>query len=834
MYNINIGKIMGVFMAQKGKTGLAVAKLKTTVQDTCTEIVSYWNKPAKGKFVPYKEILNLGVGGMGQQMVLYFLGYLGFGAGNLLFGATLGIRPVHLQLMAMIQTIVNIFFFIIRGKIVDNTRTKLGRFRPYIAVMGVPLAILGAVFVFLDFNTMTYMQRLYACFGFGIAIGMISPMFTDTYNELASVMTPNSNERTIVFMVNSLVYSIAPTIIYLFVPMLSDLTGGFTNINTYRYIIAPIAILGVGLNLFTALGCKERVVSSKSYVQKIGAWQGVKEIFRNKYWWLRTISSWFTFLVAATGVVFQWLYVYGTQDMVSFGILNTVLGTAATVAMVLTPIMLNKLGNRKMLLCHYGLSFIFVMMMMVTLKVAGLFFVFLYINTLITQFSIVYSPAQNSEMKDYQQYLSGRRMDFTFGIAGQIGLPITIATGYVIPLVYESFGLTTNYDILYDPMVRTSIFNILFILAMVGIAMNFALFLFYDLSREKHRNYIKVLRYRALLEDVSAGNVNNELIKHTVEGVREAYEYYNTPIPNSKEEKLAIKTSKELPKTTDEEKKIRKAAIKEAKSIYRKNKRLAMEIKASKIMIDEINKYENPIVMKQLEDARKLTAIPVHELVNIKNDILKEAKAIEKGDKTQNEYRSGAIKQSRAILKMVKKIKKRYTGGGIKELTLERIENAYDMPQNTKEEVKAKRKEIKAAEKEMFKYNQTLIPYKKALDLCKGYEIKDNFAIVEKMYEDACIEVAKQNHADMVKAHKEKEDKKKELDALRRKKIDKLPEGKREVKLRKYEKTSARREAIWQALNQKQIDKINEEQKLVDEIIAKHSKDDNADSGKED
>ena len=33
------------------------------------EVTSHWSKPGKGKFVSYKEVLNLGLGGMGQQFV---------------------------------------------------------------------------------------------------------------------------------------------------------------------------------------------------------------------------------------------------------------------------------------------------------------------------------------------------------------------------------------------------------------------------------------------------------------------------------------------------------------------------------------------------------------------------------------------------------------------------------------------------------------------------------------------------------------------------------------------------------------------------------------------
>lgn len=195
--------------------------IKDTAIGAVKEVTSHWSKPGKGNFVSYKEVLNLGLGGMGQQFVMIMTGYLSLSAGNTLLGSTLGLRPMHLQYMAMVQTVLGIFFCILRGKIVDNTRTRYGRFRPYIALMGFPIVLLTAIFIFLPFETMGYTSRLIASFAFAITVSMVLPMFTDTYSELQTVITPNSEERTKVLAINSLIYSFAPTVAYFIIPLLS-------------------------------------------------------------------------------------------------------------------------------------------------------------------------------------------------------------------------------------------------------------------------------------------------------------------------------------------------------------------------------------------------------------------------------------------------------------------------------------------------------------------------------------------------------------------------------------------------------------------------------------
>ena len=716
-------------------------KIKDTAVGAVKEVTSHWSKPGKGNFVSYKEVLNLGLGGMGQQFVMIMTGYLGLSAGNTLLGSTLGLRPMHLQYMAMVQTVLGIFFCILRGKIVDNTRTRYGRFRPYIALMGFPIVLLTAIFIFLPFETMGYTSRLIASFAFAITVSMVLPMFTDTYNELQTVITPNSEERTKVLAINSLIYSFAPTVAYFIIPLLSQLTGGYTDIRTYRYIIVPMAVLGVSLNLFTAFGCKERVVTSQSYVQKVGVLEGVKEIYRNKHWWLRTIAGWVGFLEGACGVIFGWVYIYGTQDMTTYALLTTVLGSASGIAMVITPFLMKRLGNRTLLLVHNGLNVLFVTMMTFTFRIPLLFFIFLYLNSLINALSIVYNQAMHSEVKDYQQYISGKRMDFMFGVAGLIGTPIGLVTGLVIPYVYECMGLTTNYDILYDPNVRNTMFYILCLLSIVGAIMNLIPFSFYSLSREKHRNIIKVLRYRALFDDYENDCLNAEEIVIAIDGIREGYGILNAPAPDLKALKAKVKEAKALPVEKLEATAQHKEAVRAARAGVRAGKKLLEQKDAVPILIDELTKFQKPENIRQVQRAKDLIAIGLTQLSGINASILEDAKTLPSATKEEKAVRAFEIKRAKAMLKMAKKIRKNYPNG-ICEPDPATLNDALNMPYATKEESRARAKAVKAAEKEIQLFHATVKPYQDAQKLVRDERVSRTiYPEIEKMYDGARAEL---------------------------------------------------------------------------------------------
>lgn len=572
---------------------------------------------------------------------------------------------------------------------------------------------------------MSYNEKFICVFVFAITISMGQPMFTDTYSELQTVITPNSEERAKVLSINSLIYSFAPTLTGLFIPILSNLTGGYTNINTYRYVLAPISLLGLGLNFFTAFGCKERVVTSSTYVQKVGIIEGSFMILKNKHWWIRQIASVIGFLETATGVFFSWIYIYSVQDMTAYGILNTVMGTASGIAMAITPFLLKKLGNKKLLIYHNLLNVIFCFILMFTFKSPTIMFIIMYLNTLVNGLSLVYNQVMHSEVKDYQQYICGYRMDFVFGLAGMITMPITLLSGYVIPYVYECFGLTKNYDILYDPSVRNSLFLVLCILSIIGATLNLIPFCFYSMSKEKHQNIIRVLRYRALFDDFESGDFNAEIIKNGVEAVRSALELYSSPVPDLKKLKENIKSSK------GEEKRL-------ARKEYEKAKSFAADQAEVGIFMDEFNKFDTRIWRHKVESARKLISNDVTALADIDHSIISDARKMPKGSKEERVLRKYYINQAKAIVKAGKLIQKNYPNGVLKP-DEDKLKAAYALPDNTRSENKFKNAQIKAIEGEFDLYYKTIAPYAAAQKLVHSYENRVNVMDwAESHYDEAC------------------------------------------------------------------------------------------------
>ena len=390
-------------------------------------------------------------------------------------------------------------------------------------------------------------------FVFAIAISIGQPLYQTAYTNLGSVISPSTAERSKVLAISSLIYSFAPTVYQLFVPIFSNLTGGFTDIRTYKFIVVPIGILGVFLSFFAFFGCKERIVSSKHFVKKVSIIGGCVAVWRNKYWWLRTVSTWFNFLEGAYLVLFGWIYIYGTQDMNVYGILQTVLSIASGLSMFATPFFLKWLGNKGILLFHNVLNIVFIGCMLACYEIPLLYFLFLWINTFINQLQLVYNPVLNAEVKDSIQWQSGKRVDYMLEVAALIGTPVTILTGYFLPYIYESYGLTVNYDVLYDPSVRNSLFYMLCALSILGAALNLAPYFLYNLSREKHSMIVLALKYRAANTDYRTGDLTPHQVKDLVESYNYMVERRDAAQPDIKEKKAEMKAAKAVFKTAQKE-----------------------------------------------------------------------------------------------------------------------------------------------------------------------------------------------------------------------------------------------------------------------------------------
>ena len=102
---------------------------------------------------------------------------------------------------------------------------------------------------------------------------------------------------------------------------------------------------------------------------------------------------------------------------------------------------------------------------------------------------------------DYQQYKYGERLDGFAGIFGLFTTPLTMLTGMIVPAIFAAIGFTSDWDILFDPLMRNKVILIAVVLNGISGVLGIIPYFFYDLSTEKHKFIIEELKKRAEAEE---------------------------------------------------------------------------------------------------------------------------------------------------------------------------------------------------------------------------------------------------------------------------------------------------------------------------------------------
>lgn len=810
------GRIFPASPRTQRSVEMGKSNLKEKVSTTWNNVVLHWKTPALGKYVSYKEIIAYGVGGMGVQFVMFFCSLIALSATSFLVGNTIGIKPMHLQYMAVASTIIGFGITIGRSYIIDSARFKSGKFRPWLAITGIPTVIIAVVFVWLPYETMSYMQKVIAVFLCYNLLQCFYPFFQQAYTDLANVISPNSHERTDIVSVSSIIYSMAPSLTGLFVPMLSTLTGGLNSITTYRIIHPLVAVVGLLLSYVAYAGTRERIIVAESHVTQFKFSDAFRAVAKNKYFWITSLAGWLGFLEGAVGVIIGWTFIYAYPNRMGlYGVATTLIGNAALWAMLICPIAIRVLGKRNLLIWCNITNVVLIGLLYPLYNNLVALIILYYLNGFVNSFAIVYNPGINADMRDYQQYFTGERIDGMFGAVGIIGSFIGMFTGMVLPTIYQMLGLEDNYDVLEVASFREDMFDVLIIAAVIGAALNFVPYLFYDLTETKQRGIVKVLKIRAMFEDYGNGILRDESIveaidiideanllykdrtlmttkddikkaerlpartpeekefkKNEIKRLKAAYKEFNTQNRGIKKDR--INQAKAMPKSTDAEKAARKAAIKAAKKENRELNKLNADISVCDFIIDEMNKYDTLRIKKQVERSIALDRAGYAGIFNYSKEDMAEAKALPKSTHEEREIRSDAITRARALKNARKAMIKFY---GSPENIVEPSDDAFKaaeaLPDDTFAHQLEKKRTVKKLVNEKSKYIRSVKPL---LDARRQLTEKENYAHLDDIrarYADAKANTDAEYEARRVEIERLEEARKADLERRKQERLAK-------------------------------------------------------------
>lgn len=753
----------------------------------------YWNHPMPGRYMPFKEITAYSVGGIGMYFLIYCIQQLTLSTTNLI----IGIEPNFMYLLYAVSIIISFPATAIRANIIDNARSKQGKYRPYMLYMAFPTAaiVIGMVMVPYEKIESQIIKGIIVLL-FNIGIQFFYMFFYEAYENLIMVLSPDTQERADVLTIKSVVYSLAPSIATAVLPLVASLVtedGSITDMNVYRVLYPPFAVIGIICSVYIYANTQEKIVQAKTHVIRIKFWDALKAVAKNKLFWVISLAGWVGFLETTYGQMINWCYEYHSKGDISagaFSFLGLFVGNASLWGMLAAPFAIRKWGKKKVVIVTNILNAIFLALLYPVVRsepenMIWAIAVVLFMNYLMTSFGVILTPAMNADMRDYQQYITGERIDGMFSTVGLIGTVVTLATSSVVPSVYQSLGINDTvlkermseiveitgktaadmsqspYNVLYLPDIFKEVFTVIVILSVVGAVMNVIPYFFYDMTEIRQRGIIKVLKVRALFEDYGNHVLRDRDIVETIDMIEESAQFENAQPKDLKKMKAAIKSAPT------------KQARKDARKLYKGAAEYNDTIEISKIVMEEMRKFDTEEWKFKLKEAQQLAAAGLDGLTADSYEklqsILEKAKAMPKETKLQKEERSSAIESAKNRIYSKKIIEKKH-GGHIEAFDTSVFESLFEKEDanleartGLEEQIKQAKKSKNAAEVQNLKaqrerlkkekkeidakikkatddnsyYNKLAKPYIDAVKLVKQAENYRHYEDIKALYDDA-------------------------------------------------------------------------------------------------
>lgn len=793
------------------------------IKETVSKVRTYWKTPMVGRHMTFREIAAYSGGGIGAYMIITIGTACLLGTNNTLIMNTLGVDPTDMYVMYVISVLANIPLTGIRANIIDNTRNKAGKYRPYIVSMALPTAIICILMVWFPYNMLESIVGQGTIFGeskayvakcalimlFNFFLLFFYYFFYDAYENLIHVLSPNSQERADVSAVKSVVYSFAPSLVNLFTPIIAQniFHSNSTDIRVYRLLYPILGVIGILLCIVVYKYTEEKIIQAKTHVVQIKFFDALRAVAKNKYFWIISLAGWIGFLEASYSNILYWLYNYGGASSGNvYGIIVTLYGNSSLWGMLLAPFCIRKWGKKAVLVVTNIFNIIFILLMLpATSQINGLtiwlVLMCLYMNGFVGAFAHILNPSIQADIRDYQQYRTGERIDGMFSAVSTIGTVIALLTSSVLPLIYERGGMTKenalavtsnpailsrvlgdgdtvgtilakqlangqdNYSnassALYDPNILLSLLHVLIIVSAVGAFLNVVPYFWYDFNEKKQKSVVRVLKVRALFEDYGNGVLDDGSIVEAIDLINNA-------------KTMAAETPKTVSK--DDYKQIKdKVVRKAAKKAYREALDFNEEIEISQFVCEELDKFSTDVMKQKIAICEKVYNDGLDGLLNSNmKDIEKEyraAKAIPNSTPAKKELRRFAIEVARNKKYSRKAIDKYFSDSAefiqpdfavveklfdeedacnakLKSLYLEKrdakkakdIEKAREINNLIKEYENRRKAASKASKQEMDKhayFARAAKPYLDAEKLINQQENYSHFDEIAAMYDDA-------------------------------------------------------------------------------------------------
>ena len=481
------------------------------IKSLFTSLKNGWSTPPKGRYLTFKEMACYGFSGLGVSFIVNVI--------TAVITATqipyiYEIDVIHGTIIFSIVGVSNLLIQPFFGKMLQNTKSKFGRYKPYIIGIAPVISLFVVLATWLpQVNSMTF--RVVYAYCTCIPVLVLWNIWYNTFYMIPAAMTPVSQERTDMLSPVGLIMGFAPTVMnFIIGPIRAHFMSQGREYMAFRLMGLISTVIGVIL-VFLILKTKERIYETPQERENISVKEGLRLVMQNKPLMIYTLAMIIGSLrgVAEMNSYYIGQFRYGEtteQGLSLFSMLSPIVGFAATPAMLLLPFMTRKMNNKSIMIMWQAINAVAYGVLCIigyeNIPVGTPTAVVITVIRFVTGFNAVgtLTPIMLSEIYDYQQWKTGRRLEgfiqtFAVSMTGLVSqFAMFIPTFIQQKIGYQPMNFKNGAEYLPENIaIMNQWFNISAVITVVSGILFIAVMAFYPLSKKKYNQIMEELKEKS-------------------------------------------------------------------------------------------------------------------------------------------------------------------------------------------------------------------------------------------------------------------------------------------------------------------------------------------------
>lgn len=475
------------------------------------------NDKSNQKYMKKSEIFTFGIGLFGVALLTGWMpDYTATYFADFAFKGK-GFDPDTMSSMIsmvfLVAGIVGAVCELVIGYLVDNTRTKLGKVKPWVGFGVIPLSLISML-VFVAPNTDNQTLAIVWMFVIYSLYTMFCCAVESPANCFGSLCSPNPSERSSAISIASFMRSVGQSggmVVILVVGLIMKAVMGqqqFKNAEGQGLdLVISTAICALGIILFTMIffvNNKERVPFTQ---EKVSLKDAVKVVFTNKNLLMVSLTKLAGFGRGVYGTVSLYIAIYllGSKDLKLGLLLPMGIGTA--VGTLLVNFVLKKFSTKQtfILFSLYGASSLTILFfvskgigfndgLIIPFLILNFFCGLQHGNTNVTPNIMI------ADCVDEIEYKTGKRQEGLayagYGLFSKIASAFTKALGPWLLYTWSGYMVSTDANVAYAQQTDGTLNKLLMIYTIIPaifVVLQAVPVLFYDMVGDKKANITKAL-----------------------------------------------------------------------------------------------------------------------------------------------------------------------------------------------------------------------------------------------------------------------------------------------------------------------------------------------------